>query len=200
MYNETNSGSESSRASQRRKSRLMRRKQILLICSIAVLVIGLVGGSIAYLLTKTDSVVNRFTPADSQVDINEDFDNVVKKNVNFTNKSDYPVFVRAKYVANWVMGEGDSKQVYPGTPEIDKDINTSDWVLKDDGYYYYNQVVAAEATTPNFINKIGYKDDNAPPEGYHLEVNVIVETVQSDPLDAVNELWGFVPTATTIDG
>lgn len=177
-----------------RKRRLRWSKQFVLLASIAAMLVGVIGGTLAYLTTETSEVVNTFTPASGGVDIHEDFDQESKTNVYFTNTGDYPVYMRATYVAYLKDADGNISPIAP--PLKVKDINTTDWEERDDGYYYYKESVAAGDPTSNFINEITVEYNDEVPEGHYLVVDVIVETVQAEPKQAALELWGYYPGYT----
>ena len=174
-----------------RKRRLRWRKEFVLTCSIALLVIGMVGGSLAYLFTNTETVTNTFTPPTVDVDIEETVKTGEKTDVYFHNTADYPVYMRALLVINWEDASGNIVGNVPeGYSYTDSGI-ASGWVAKD-GYYYYTQAVAAGDTSTNLIDRIVETvPENAE---YHLRVDVMVETIQAEPKTAVVEAWGVDPT------
>lgn len=185
-----------------RKRRLRWRKEFVLLCSIAILLIGMVGGSLAYLFMGTDAVTNTFTAPDIGVTIPEDFKNgdTEKKDVKVTNSCDFEVYVRASYVAYFVAVDDDGNIikdangntiVHPSTPSLNININTNDWVPSgnNDGYYVYKTTVAAGATTNNFINSASLA--GTAPDGYTLVIDVIGEVVQANPAEAKTQVWGY---------
>ncbi len=192
MYQGKHTNNAAHRSSApRRKRRLRWRKEFVLFCSVVVLLLGVIGGTVAYLVTNTDPVENTFTPATSGIDIPEVFDKETKKDVTVKNKSDYAVYARATYVAYWVSDADGS--VIPGEPVLTKEQIGSEWGSQNaDGYWYYNQIVPAGATTAPFI--VEMTADKI--EGRHLVVDVIAETVQAEPEQAVEDVWGFVPTVS----
>lgn len=170
--------------------------------ALLILVALTIGETIAYLTTESDPVSNTFTASTSGITVNEEFDNAVKKNVNVTNNSSYPVYVRATYVAYWVSDTDGS--VLPEIAGVQGTINGSKkWVLKDDGYYYYNEILAPNATTENLIDEIiavpAVKPNGDTYDGYTYVVDVIAESVQAEPQQAVLDVWGFVPTTVSVD-
>ena len=181
------------------RRRLVWRREFVLLCSIVVLVLGMVGGSLAYLLDHTEDVKNTFVVPEIDVTIPEDFDGLEKKNVQVENKCEFPVFARATYVAYWQNDEG---EVYSEVPEIDVIINTGNWTQNaNDGYWYCNKILAAKnetgAKSPVFIESAKLSSGaQAPSEEYHLVIDVIAEVVQSSPAAAAQQVWGFTPTAS----
>lgn len=148
-------------------------------------------------------VSNTFTASTSGITVNEEFDNAVKKNVNVTNNSSYPVYVRATYVAYWVSNTDGSVLLEVPTISGTLHINNGTaetagepWIKKDDGYCYYNKIVQPGDTTLNFIDEIAPSVEKP---GYHLVIDVIAESVQAEPQQAVLDVWGFVPTTVSVD-
>lgn len=177
-----------------RKRRLRWRKEFVLLCSIAILLIGMVGGSLAYLFMGTDAVTNTFTAPDIGVTIPEEFNGEKKENVKVTNSCDFPVYARATYVVYWL---DENSNVVPTKPVegIDYTISIGDDWKPDGDYWYYNKLLGAGDTSSDFIVLCKEtKTDNA--KAYKLVVDVIGEVVQAEPVDAVTELWGFVPSVS----
>lgn len=166
------------------------RKSFLLLIAIAALLIMTVGGTVAYLVTATDPVENKFDPVEVTTDIVEDFDDkTVKKNVNITNTGDIPVYVRAKVVANWCDENGNI--VAPWTDNIT--YNTTNWKKSDnDGYWYYVGAVAAGGSTKNLFDSYSYKSSDIPTGADHLEMTIVHQSVQAEPEKAIADLWGSV--------
>ena len=195
MYQGKFTNSAASGSTPRRKPRLSWRKEFVLACSAIVLLIGFAGGSLAYLFTHTDSITNTFTPAEVDVTIQEKFDHQKKKeNVKFKNKGDVPVYMRARLVINWTDAHGN---IVPAVPEgysytTSGDLPGTGWVERNDGYYYYTSPVAAGESTTNLVDSITATTPKDPE--YYLLVDVLVETIQATPTDAVTAAWGFDPT------
>ena len=61
-------------------------------------------------------------------------------------------------------------------------------MFEQDGIYYYKMPVAAKDFTTNLLKTPITQD--AAPEGYHLEVTVLAESIQAAPSKAVTESWG----------
>lgn len=176
-----------------RKRRLRWRREFVLVCSIALLLIGMVGGSLAYLFMSTDPVTNTFTAPNIDVTIPESFDGTEKKNVTVKNDCDFEVYARATYVVYWQDADG---KVYPVAPIEGTDYTISigsSWGKNGD-YWYYNTKLAANTESANFI--VSCKEtDSEMAQNYKLVVDVIGEVVQAEPDQAVIDLWGFVPVA-----
>lgn len=196
MYQGKFTSSAASGSTPRRKPRLSWRKEFVLACSAIVLLIGFAGGSLAYLFTHTDSITNTFTPAEVDVTIQEAFDHQKKKeNVHFQNTGDVPVYMRARLVINWTDANG---KIVPAVPEnytYTEDglpsATDTDWVQRGN-YYYYTKAVQPGESTTNLVDRITATTPNDPE--YYLLVDVLVETIQATPTQAVQEAWGFDPS------
>ena len=57
-----------------------------------------------------------------------------------------------------------------------------------DGIYYYTKPVGPKDLTANLL-KDPITQPNAP-DGYHLEVTVLAESIQAAPSKAVTDSWG----------
>ena len=72
------------------------------------------------------------------------------------------------------------------TPVPAPTITNSDWFEKD-GIYYYTKPVGPKDSTANLL-KDPITQPNAP-EGCHLEVTVLAESIQAAPSTAVEGAW-----------
>ncbi len=82
------------------------RKPGALLLTLVLLALALTGATLAYLITHTDPVPNRFTPAHVSCTVTEDFDGTTKKNVNVTNTGDIDAYLRVKLVTYRVNDDG----------------------------------------------------------------------------------------------
>lgn len=177
---------------QRRRRR--NRKPTLLMLALAILLVAVVGTTIAYLFTNTGSITNTFTPANVTTEITEDFNNNVKNNVQVKNTGDVEAYIRAAVVVTW---QNDAGEVYPTAPVEGTDYTVSypgnGWVKHTDGYYYYTSPVAAGASTGILLTDCKPVDGKAP-DDYHLVVEILASAIQSKPDNAVTDAWGINPT------
>ena len=153
---------------------------ILTLCLIFALAVGT---TFALLKANTEPVTNTFTAAKSGTDIVEKLDGSQKTSIAVKNTGTAVSYVRVKLVMNWVDDNGNvSAEPVNITPSI-----TADW-FEQDGIYYYKMPVAAKDFTTNLLKTPITQD--AAPEGYHLEVTVLAESIQAAPSKAVTESWG----------
>lgn len=87
-------------------------------------------------------------------------------------------------MCNWVDKDGNVS----ATPVPAPTITNSDWFEKD-GIYYYTKPVAPTGQTSNLLDGNPITQPNAP-EGCHLEVTVLAESIQAAPSKAVTDSWG----------
>ena len=173
-----------------KKSRLGWSKQFVLLASVIVLLAGAIGGSLAYLFTNTDPVVNTFTPGQVNITVDENFDGSIKENVRIKNTGNVDAKIRAMIVVTW---QDDNGNIYPAAPVVNTDYTISDlpgagWTLSE-GWYVYNAPVPCE-DDPNTKDVIedctGYlftscvPNADTTPKDYHLVVDVIAEAIQAE--------------------
>lgn len=158
-------------------------RKTALILSLCLIFALAVGTTFALLKANTEPVTNTFTAAKSGTDIVEKLDGSQKTSIAVKNTGTAVSYVRVKLVMNWVDESGNvSAEPVNITPSI-----TDNWFLKD-GIYYYKMPVAAKGETTNLLQTPITQD--AAPEGYHLEVTVLAESIQAAPSTAVQQSWG----------
>lgn len=160
-------------------------RKTALILSLCLIFALAVGTTFALLKANTDPVTNTFTAAKSDIKIDEDVTGGQKKSIIVKNTGTAVSYVRVKLVMNWVSGDG---KTISGEPvNIDVTYDTTKW-FEQDGIYYYKMPVAAKGETTNLLQTPITQD--AAPEGYHLEVTVLAESIQAAPSAAVQQSWG----------
>lgn len=178
----------------------MKRKNhkytLLLVCLLLTVLLA-VGGTIAYIFTDTDPVVNTFTPVKVDNEIHEELEANVKENVQIKNTGTTDAFIRAKVVVTWQNEKG---EVYPVMPvsklenseEYDYEIlyNQADWaeIASTPGYWYFRFSVAPGEFTTSLIES-AEPTKAAPAEGYTLHIEILSQAIQSEPATAVQDAW-----------
>lgn len=191
------------RGKRARKRTLAR--PVLLALSL-VLVLGLsVGGTLAYLVTSTGDVTNTFTPGELLTPPTEDpFDGDEKTDVVVTNSNDSAVaaYVRATWTINWVVGKGETAQIVAPAKASDYNIvvANSGWSQGSDGFYYWHEPVEPGEETGALIERLTANNGAAPDvDGVHLQATIITQTIQADPVDAIEDA-GWPVTIDTVSG
>lgn len=179
----------------RRKKRSL--KPVLVLVSVTILVLGATFGTLAYLSAQTNQIVNEFTPSRvTSYVVENDSRGTTKKDVKIQNTGDTEAFIRASIVITW-QRYNETTQMYevcydsPTSDDYVIDLNSSDWFLGSDGYYYYKNSVKPGLTTSNLINSITPVNTNTP-EGYGLCVEILSSAIQYVPASAVESAWPAV--------
>ena len=157
---------------------------ILLLCTLA-------GGSLAWLTARTAAMDNTFTVGQQSCEIEETFDKKVKTDVKVRNTGDFDAWIRAAVVVNWSDGAGGLAGRRPVEGTDYRIEYGDDWAFGADGYAYCKRATAPGNLTPVWIVRCEPLVDA--PEGYALEVTILAETIQSEPLAAVREAWPASP-------
>lgn len=175
-----------------------KNKYALLLACLLLAVAVTVVGTIAYIFTSSDPVVNTFTPVGVDNEIHENLEENVKSNVQVKNTGTTDAYIRAKVVVTWQNAEG---EVYPEMPVSNLDnsskydysiaYNITDWaeIPTEDGYWYYKYAVAPNGFTTSLINS-ATPAGTAPADEYTLHIEILSQAVQSEPADAVKAAWG----------
>lgn len=160
-------------------------RKTALILSLCLIFALAVGTTFALLKANTDPVTNTFTAAKSDIKIDEDVTGGQKKSIIVQNTGTAVSYVRVKLVMNWVDESGN---VSAEPVNIDVKYDTTKW-FEQDGIYYYKMPVAANGGETTNLLKDPITQGTAP-EGYHLEVTVLAESIQAAPSTAVQQSWG----------
>lgn len=157
------------------------------IISVVLILTLAVGGTIAFLSTKTDPVVNTFNPSQVTCSVEENFDGTTKTNVNVENTGDIPAFIRVKLVTYRTNDQG---QHIGGTASLPAFTLGTGWVKCGD-YYYYTCPVAPGATPAYSLAEVIKLTENyTDVDGGHQSIDVIAEAIQAGPEAAVKAAWG----------
>lgn len=159
-------------------------RKAALILSLCLIFALAVGTTLAYLKANTSPVENTFTAAKSDIKIDENVENGEKSSIQVVNIGTATSYVRVKLVMNWVDKSGN---VVSGGNLPEVALNESDWFLQD-GIYYYKMPVAPKDSTANLLKDPITQPEDAP-EGCHLEVTVLAESIQAAPSTAVEGAW-----------
>lgn len=169
----------------------MSRTTALLI-AIVMIVGAAIGSTVAYLIARSDSMVNNFTYATVSCAVTEKVIGNSKSDVQVQNTGTTDAYIRAAVVVNWIDADG---KILPTPPEgcsYTKDLNPNGkWTQGVDGYYYYWTPVAPGGMTEgSLVNCTAIVPEGS---GYKLSVEILATAVQSDPAKAVTEAWGVTP-------
>lgn len=173
-------------------------------------------GALAWFHTES-GLFNMFKAANVTPGVNEGFNSphTVKENVYATNKGNVKAYLRASVSVRWeIRSQADGSAVVLGdVPEPDTDYTMvwgaiaspdatsqlgNSWIQGTDGLYYWPKPLAPESEaaggavdrTANLINTCTALPNSSPMDDRHLVVEIDVQAVQADPVDAVKEAWG----------
>jgi hypothetical protein len=164
-------------------------RKAALILSLCLIFALAVGTTFALLKANTAPVTNTFKAAESKIDIIEKTDDGKKSEVQVKNTGTATSYVRVKLVMNWVSEDG--KTISAAPVKIDVEYDKDKWFLGTDGIYYYKTPVAPGNSTDNLLQKDKpITEPTDKPDGCHLEVTVLAESIQAAPSKAVTDSWG----------
>lgn len=181
---------------QSEHKQLRRPKRLATLLVSLLLVLGVaVGGTVAFLSTRTDSKVNTFTPSEVTCAVTETFENNVKSNVAVKNTGDTTAFIRAAINVTWMSNQDAANQtVSAKVPVKDTDYSitfakNTNWIQGADGYYYYQLPVDPQVSTEVLIEECKLQENASVPDGYHLSVEIVASAIQSAPDSVVQSMW-----------
>lgn len=173
-------------------------KPFLIAFCVCILSCAAVSGSLAWLISTPEPVVNTFTPGAVTIQVDETFNGTTKSNVRIKNTGDVPAYIRVALVPAWVDDEGNIA-AKPASLELNDDCNIAwgedgngyeaDWFIGSDGFYYCKTFINPGKSTPILINSCTVKDGE---HEYDFELQVIASAVQSLPTSTVGEVWPVV--------
>lgn len=179
-------------------------RKAALILSLCLIFALAVGTTFALLKANTAPVTNTFKAAESGTHVDVEDSGNEKTGIFVKNEGTATSYVRVKLVMNWV---DDDNNVSATPVNINVVYDTAKWFLGSDGNYYYMTPVAPGKTTDNLLQKDkSITEPTDKPEGCHLEVTVLAESIQAAPSTAVTASWGvnvdsatskLIPPATT---
>ena len=178
---------------------LPKKKVSMLLVSLVLIAAIAVGSTVAFIATSTESITNIFNPAKVTIEIEEEIENGVKSNVQVKNTGNTDAFIRAQIVVTWKDADGNVSATKPvKNTDYTMTLNTTDWFLGSDGFYYCETSVAPNAPdnlTPVLIKECKKTENPNQPEDYDLSVEIIASGIQSTPASAVEEAWGMTVDA-----
>ena len=175
-------------------------KLAILFIAVVLLIGAVVGSTVAFLVTQTDPVENKFTYASVSCAVSETFKGATKEKVQIQNTGTTDAYIRATYVVSWLNKDGSIAPVPQGTTpdgyilSISENPNNA-WTKGTDGYFYYLTPVAPGGLTDgSLVNCTVTYPQGVEPE-YILSVEILATAVQSTPAKAVREAWGVTPVS-----
>ena len=180
-----------------RKPHKGRGRLAMMVLSVVLLLGVAIGGTIAWLSTKTTPVTNTFTPAKVTCEVEEDFneDTGEKTKVNVTNIGNIAVYIRVKLVTYRTNDDG---QHIGGTADLPKFALGENWVKHGEYYYYTLPVEPGEKPAANLADSMTLEKSYKDADGGKQALDVMAEAIQSAPEKAVGEAWGVTITRNSV--
>lgn len=186
-------------------------RSFVVLAALLVLVLGIVGTTLAWLTDKTNALPNNFTYAKVSCEVSEEVgeNNTWKNNVRIQNTGNTDAYIRATYVVTIRDEEGnilydayETKDFKDYMSELESKISDAPpWQKGEDGYWYYMLPVAPNKETeanlfrekifPLLIEINGKKAETY--------VEILASAVQAMPTNAVEEAWTGA-TVQTVTG
>ncbi|MBS6311319.1 MAG: hypothetical protein KH842_08845 [Firmicutes bacterium] len=187
---------------QSEHKQLRRPKRLATLLVSLLLVLGVaVGGTVAFLSTRTDSKENTFTPSRVTCEVTETFNNNVKSNVAVKNTGDTTAFIRAAINVTWMKDAEAGTEYNAADQTVSEKVPLKDtdysitfaentkWIKGADGYYYYQLPVDPQGSTGELIKECKLQENASVPDGYHLSVEIVASAIQSAPYSVVQSMW-----------
>ena len=177
----------------KRKVRYRVNKTLFALLAIVMVIGAVVGTTVAFLITNTGPVENKFAYASVSCEVKEDFNGNTKENVQITNTGSTDAYIRATYVVNWLAAQGNIVASVPDGYSYSLNVNPDGkWTKMGDYYYYLTPVAPRDSTPGSLLTCTVTRPEN--PE-YRLSVEILATAIQSTPAKAVTEAWGVTPTS-----
>ena len=155
-------------------------KSSALIIALALILVLAVGGTVAYIFTQTDPVINTFTPTEAKITVDEETSNNQKTSITVVNNSTgVPVYIRVALIANMI----DKDENVTGAASVPTFTPGDNWIEGSDGYYYYTKAVPVGGSTGNLLKSPMTLSEN-------MQVVVLADAIQAMPKQAVIDAWG----------
>ena len=182
-----------SHARAKKHTRIRMNKLAILFIAVVMLIGAVVGSTVAFLVTKTAPVENKFTYASVSCTVSESFNGTTKEKVQIQNTGTTDAYIRATYVVTWRDMSGN---IVPSVPDGYSYSLTENpdgkWKKIGDYFYYPTPVEPKSSTLGSLLTCTVTHPDN--PE-YVLNVEILASTIQSTPANAVTEAWGVTPSS-----
>lgn len=191
----------------------MGKKKIIGLCLAVGLMVGVVGGSLAW-FTDNASVTNSFATEgngenqSNGIKIEEVFDTElagkvlpgteVNKDAKVVNTATYDQIIRVKFEKVWTKTNDKNLSLdlielkYQNLTEKDE---ASKWIEGTDGYFYYNGIVPAGGDTAYLLDSVTLSfQANSDYKDAKYDVIVHAEGIQAAN-GAVSDAWKYAPEA-----
>ncbi|MBQ4652215.1 MAG: hypothetical protein IJB78_05820 [Oscillospiraceae bacterium] len=159
-----NQGKHLSREAKKKIAASRLRRKAVLLLSLILILVGAIGGTMAYFTDYTISV-KTFSVGQVSCSVSRSGDTYV-----INNNGTVPMCVRAAVRVNW---ENEDGELHWTTPDATVSFNSSTWT-EQGGCYYYNSPIAANTS----VTGPSITVTEEAPDGYSAKIHVLLEAVQ----------------------
>lgn len=170
------------------------KSKVTLISVLALVMVVAIGGTLAWLFADTQGITNTFVPSEVTGDIVEKFENDVKSSITVQNTGNIAAYVRVKLVTYRVNEAGNQ---IGGEAEIPSFTLGTNWVKYGD-YYYYTVPVQPNQSTGELLGSEIKLQQYTDADGGKQVIEVLSESIQSVPEEAVGDAWGVRITTGSV--
>lgn len=184
-------------------------RSFVVLAALLVLVLGIVGTTLAWLTDKTTDLTNTFEYANVSCKVSEEVgeNNTWKNNVRIQNTGNTDAYIRATYVVTIRDEEGnilydayETEDFKKYMTSLESKISGLFWQQGSDGYWYYMLPVAPNKETEVnlFREKIFPLRIKINEKFAYTYIEILASAVQAMPTNAVTEAWGATVQTVTV--
>lgn len=183
-------------------------RSFVVLAALLVLVLGIVGTTLAWLTDTTENLTNNFTYAKVSCEVLEDVDEdkTEKRKVWIQNTGNTDAYIRVTYVVTIRDKEGnilydayETEKFKDYMADLERKISDPRWQKGTDGYWYYRLPVAPNERTEELFREMirsAYIEINGTDADTYIEI--LASAVQAMPTKAVTEAWGATVQTVTV--
>lgn len=185
-------------------------RSFVVLAALLVLVLGIVGTTLAWLTDKTTDLTNTFEYANVSCKVSEEVgeNNTWKDNVRIQNTGNTDAYIRATYVVTIRDEEGnilydayETKDFKDYMRRLEDNLSDKPWQRGSDGYWYYMLPVAPNELTKELFNSTIYPLRIKINEKFaYTYIEILASAVQAMPTNAVTEAWAGATVQTVTVG
>lgn len=186
-------------------------RSFVVLAALLVLVLGIVGTTLAWLTDKTKDLTNTFEYAKVSCEVLETVNEAQtqKSDVRIQNTGNTDAYIRATYVVTIRDKEGnilydayETEKFKNYMADLERRINDDgSWQEGKDGYWYYRLPVAPNEKTEELFREMirsAYIEINGTVADTYIEI--LASAVQAMPTNAVTEAWGATVQPVQVPG
>ncbi len=187
-------------------------RSFVVLAALLVLVLGIVGTTLAWLTDKTKDLTNTFEYAKVSCEVLETVTQTTKSDVRIKNTGNTDAYIRATYVVtirdyngNILYDAYETETFQKYMKDLEGKISTDPyWQKGEDGYLYYRLPVPPDGETHNLFGLgeiIDYAKIKINERTYaKTYVEILASAVQAMPTNAVEDAWAGAKVQTVTVG